>query len=47
MDNVKDNTCYIQKVRKDLEIIVTHMRNGVIISCSFLQQLLIRSILKM
>ena len=27
MDNVKNNAYYIQKIRKDLEFIVIHMRN--------------------
>ena len=27
MDNVKNDNYYIQKIRKDLEFIVAHMRN--------------------
>jgi len=27
MDNIKNDAYYIQKIRKDLEFIVTHMRN--------------------
>lgn len=27
MDNVKNNAYYIQKIRKDLEFVVDHMRN--------------------
>ena len=31
MDNVKNDNYYIQKIRKDLEFIVAHMRNVIII----------------
>ena len=27
MDNIKNDAYYIQKIRKDLEFIVAHMRN--------------------